>query len=217
MSYNRPLSSTEYRKRKTLVKTGFGDGSLPDWLEDNSTGGASVTVEPENGGRAKLSTGTNAEGDKSEIRGKKFYTADAFDALYIRVLFDQKVAFSGPAEVDIALTNESVSDGVYHTVLDGGGESGTIRHRADSSDQFFDTVDYIEDQVAETELILDTVNERTVHRYQDRLARGYVTSNFPDPTDDYRPRCYIQTNNTGEDRIMNVYQIEIGYADLMVA
>lgn len=58
-----PLLDIEEYREVDRYSTGFVNGTKPDWMHENVIGDGSVTYETDEGGRARLSTGTTSKGD----------------------------------------------------------------------------------------------------------------------------------------------------------
>ncbi len=192
-------------------RRGFLDGSAPSWVTESLTGGGSTTVEQANGGRYVLSTGTSATGDGVELTLPNV-TPDAFDGVYIRAIIGGANLNKGTADTAIRYNNNSNSSYfVYY-----GNIHSSYQHKvwAESSSAAtrVDTRPYEFRQPQEVVLLWDTQNDELLHVYQDTVAYHYTDSSaLPAVSDSYTPKIKNITQDTTNDRVMNIYELEFGY------
>ncbi|QLH80995.1 hypothetical protein [Halosimplex pelagicum] len=198
-------------------RTNFLTGSLPDWLIDGSRGGGSITAESENGGRAVLSSGTQSTGDEAKLETNDL-DPGPFDGMYMRSVVRHGGAVSNPrASSDICgwrgpNGDNNILHRVYVTNLSE--QRNTITIERNGSTTLAGTRAWTDDlHTLESELLWDTTDGRILHRFQDAFAQE-VTSVQPDLSSNFfRGKINVLTNDTEVDRVMYVYEVEIGYVD----
>lgn len=193
------------------LSTGFYEGTLPSWLTDQSSGGGSINVSDASveGGRARLSTGVTAAGDKGEIRSAVNFQPEAHDVIRIK-----------------AMVQSSSSDNALVNVRFGFVESGNnyIQLRMEQDDirtvvggtAFTTAITPVTPEVGQTEYELRWYTARDVIEVlQEGAVAGQITdaNAVPDPSLAYDARVWINTSDTTADRILDVYTCQIGYMD----
>lgn len=186
----------------------FADGTLPSWLSDASSGGGSINVVPDHGGRVTLSCGTSATGDEGKIEADRISAGD-FDGIFLSAIFQHgpNAATEGVCDTAIGMEDSSGDDRVVHFInsagfannfnFGGGGDKyGTRRG--------------INPNLMETEMLFDVVDGVGIHRYQNSLAKQ-VTDTSPDPADTFYPNAKIIQRDTSADRELHINEFEVAY------
>jgi len=188
----------------------FHDGSKPSWVTESTTGGASIsyTNASDSFGFATLSTGTNSTGDLAELKSNNEYDADAYGAIEMAVEWkastgDSSLIDSRPIDMLSGNSDEfrylaavpSLSVNGVQADQISGDINNTVRHQS---------------------RIVWYVDREVMRLYVDGQKQAELTgsSNLPPTTEEYAPRALVVTDDTGADRTMDIYRIEVaGYID----
>lgn len=197
----------EYYDERSSFSTEFAAGVLPDWLSTATEGGASVSVEATNGGRAVLSTGTTSTGDIARLKTNAV-TPNPYDAVLVRATIDTQTSPDGSAVQSVGFEgNNYLLHFFNHNVLN---RVGTVRSNVNGDDTF--TRDVLPGEPLTTELLWDTVDQRVIHRYQNAFG---AVANFalPDPSANNPVQITTITDDTAADRVVRVYDLEVAFLD----
>jgi len=192
-------------------QTGFLSGTLPDWLNDSSVGGGSVSVESTNGGRAVLSTGTQSVDDEGKIESNQIEVYP-FDAVLVQTTFKVNTDPNTAASDVCGFQSGDANNYFVHRVIDGSGADDNIVLVKNGTTDFEKTREMSNQQDRLTsQLLWDVTDDKIIHRYQDSFATQIVTSIPASDANSYITKHNIQTKDTTADRELYIYEIKIEY------
>lgn len=194
--------TSNYEQAKEPLAASFLDGTLPSWMSDASIGGGSYSVESTGGGRAVLSTGTNASNDEAKLEGPSITLGD-FDAISISATFARgpNATDNSEALVGLGMEDDDASERLAHN--NGYFEFGEQGNTVGARDTRHET------KVTST-VLWDSVEQIGINRvhgtFGSRIDDGSI---LRDET--YTPSIKIITFDTASDRTLDVYDFEIAY------
>jgi hypothetical protein len=182
----------------------FDSGSKPDFVTEITSGGGSVSYQTTEGGYASLSTGTTSQGDSAKIKTSDI-SVGPYDAVSISAVFDAEGSIQTQSDCYLGL---NPSDGKvihflsrnYLDLSDGNNTETKDTHR-------------LKDEALpkRTTLLMDPTEDDIHHRIHNMSARRVNSSLHPSATQTLAGEVSISTQDTSNDRVINIRRLEIGY------
>jgi len=204
------IDHDRYRTIKTL-EAEFING-IPSWLNDNSTGDATVSTNEYNVGRADLNTGSTSVGDTALLQTGEVFRLYQYDTIAVQASFEARgntMSDDGVANVWMGFQssgsyarhqlNWSDADNRHQIAIDDG-----------SSVTLTNTRTFKQDAEAGTSLLLwDTQSETVLNQWYENVHGAEVDDQNWHNAGDFGIEIGIETNDTSVDRRFILFDFKI--------